>query len=134
MNSSPSAVITVLSWVARIGAAAIYLQTLYFKFSGAPESVYIFSALGAEPIGRLGSGVAELIVAILLLVPRTAALGGALSLGLISGALGAHLFVLGVEVQGDGGLLFALAAIIAVFSALIVWLHRRELPLIGARL
>lgn len=134
MKSSLSPVWNLVSWAARLGAAVIYLQTLYFKFTGAPESVYIFSALGAEPIGRISSGVAELIVAILLLVPRTAALGGALSLGLISGALGAHLFVLGIEVQGDGGLLFALAALIAILSLLITWLHRRELPLIGARL
>ncbi len=133
MTASLSAFEKALSWIARISAAAIYLQTLYFKFSGAPESVYIFSALGAEPVGRIGSGAAELIVAILLLLPRTAALGGVFSLGLISGALGAHLFVLGIEVQGDGGLLFGLAAIIAVLSALVIWLHRRELPLIGDR-
>jgi putative oxidoreductase len=129
MTASVSAYEKVLSWIARISAAAIYLQTLYFKFSGAPESVYIFSALGAEPVGRIGSGVAELIVAVLLLIPRTASIGGVFSLGLI----GAHLFVLGIEVQGDGGLLFGLATLIAVLSALTIWLHRRELPFIGDR-
>jgi putative oxidoreductase len=99
-----------LSLVLRLVVAAILLQTLYFKFSGAPESVYIFQTLGAEPWGRIGSGVAELVAAVLLLLPRTAGLGAVLSLGIISGALLSHLAILGIEVQGDGGLLFALAA------------------------
>ena len=93
----------------RFAAALILLQTLYFKFSGAPESVHIFSTLGVEPWGRLASGVAELVAAILLLTTRWNWLGAALAIGIMLGALGAHLTVLGIEVQGDGGLLFALA-------------------------
>lgn len=107
--------------VLRLVVAAILLQTLYFKFTGAPESVYIFQTLGVEPWGRLSSGVAELVAAVLLLVPRTAVWGAVLSLGIISGAILSHLTLLGIEVQGDGGLLFGLAVAVFVGSAVIAW-------------
>lgn len=123
-----------VSWIARLVVAAVLLQTLYFKFSAAPESVYIFSKLGLEPWGRIGSGVAELIAAVLLLLPATTALGALLALGVISGALVSHLTKLGIEVQGDGGLLFGLALVVFVGSALVLWLHRRALPIVGHRL
>ncbi len=116
-----------LSWVLRIIATIILGQTLFFKFSGAAESRYIFSTLGIEPWGRYASGVAELVAVVLLLIPRTAGLGGLVGLGVISGALVSHLTLLGIEVQGDGGLLFYLA--LAVFSccAGIVWLYWADL-------
>lgn len=117
----------ILSWLLRLLVAGILVQTLYFKFTGAPESVYIFSTLGVEPWGRLGSGVMELIAAVLLLIPRTVAKGAVLSLGVIAGALLSHIFVLGIEVQGDGGLLFLLAVVVFVGSAALVWLHRDQL-------
>jgi len=122
-----------LSWAAQIAVAAILLQTLFFKFTGAPESVYIFETLGLEPVGRIGSGVAELVASVLLLVPGTAALGALVAAGVITGALGAHLTKLGIEVQGDGGLLFALALVVFFGSLLVLWLRRRELPVIGER-
>lgn len=120
-------------WALQIVVALILLQTLFFKFTGAAESVYIFSTLGAEPWGRIGSGIVELIAAIMLLVPRTLVYGAILALGTISGAIMAHLTKLGIEVQGDGGTLFALALIVFISSALILWLHRREIPIIGSR-
>lgn len=116
-----------LSWVVRLIAAIIFLQTLYFKFTGAPESVYIFSTLGVEPYGRIGSGIAELIAALLLLYPRTAGLGGLLGLGIISGAILSHLTVLGIEVQGDGGTLFYLAITVFICCLITTWLHRFQL-------
>ena len=122
-----------VSWILRIVVAAILIQTLYFKFTGAPESVYIFSKLGLEPAGRIGSGIAELIAAILLLIPGTAALGGAITMGVLAGAIVSHLTKLGIEVQGDGGLLFGLAVVCFVGGAVITWLHRRELPFVGSR-
>lgn len=125
---------TKLSWLLRLVVAAILLQTLFFKFSAAPESVYIFTTLGLEPWGRIGSGVAELVAAVLLLLPATTALGALLALGVISGALVSHLTKLGIEVQGDHGLLFALALVVFVGSAAVLLLHRRALPLVGARL
>lgn len=118
---------TVLDWILRLVPAAILAQTLFFKFSAAPESVYIFSTLGAEPWGRIASGVAELIAALLLLVPPTAPFGALLACGVMAGAIGAHLTRLGIEVQGDGGTLFTLAVVVLVTSAITVWRHRGRL-------
>ena len=126
--------ITVLSWVLRITAAIILLQTLFFKFTAAPESVYIFTKVGAEPWGRIGSGVVELIAAILILTPRFTWLGSLLAMGVMAGAIFNHLTVLGIEVQSDKGLLFALALIVFVCSTANLLLHRSEIPVIGRRL
>lgn len=134
MSAELSRVETRISWVLQLVVAAILGQTLFFKFSAAPESVYIFATLGMEPWGRIGSGVAELVAAILLLVPATPALGALFALGVITGALGAHVTKLGIEVQGDGGLLFVLACVVFAGAAVILWIRRRELPIVGARL
>ena len=125
---------TVISWAARIIIAVILLQTLFFKFTGAEESRYIFSTLMGpelEAIGRIGSGVVELVAAVLLLVPTKAWLGAMLSLGTISGAIFSHLTVLGIEVKSDGGLLFGLAVAVFMLSAAVLLIHRRELPILG---
>ena len=125
---------TFVSWTARIIVAVILLQTLFFKFTGAEESRYIFTTLmGAEfeAIGRIGSGVVELVAAILLLIPSKAWLGSVIALGTISGAIFSHLTMLGIEVKGDGGLLFGLAVTVFVLSAVVVLIHRRELPVLG---
>jgi uncharacterized membrane protein YphA (DoxX/SURF4 family) len=117
----------IISWIAQIGAAAILGQTLFFKFTGAPESVEIFRTLGAEPWGRLATGVMELIAVVLLLSGRWAAFGGVLAAGLMFGAIGSHLTKLGIEVQGDGGLLFALAVITLTLASIVVVLRRGQL-------
>ncbi len=121
----------VVSWILRIGVAAILLQTLFFKFAGAAESKYIFETLGIEPWGRIGSGTVELAAAILLLIPTTRVLGALLALMVISGAIFSHLTKLGIVVQGDGGLLFGLAIAVFLGSAALVVMHRDELPFIG---
>src|SRR5205809_2627094 len=100
---------SITSWILQIIVAVILFQTLFFKFTGAEESKYIFSKLGLEPWGRIGSGVVELIAVILLLYPRTVTLGAMLSAGVISGAIFSHLTKLGIVVQGDGGVLFVLS-------------------------
>jgi uncharacterized membrane protein YphA (DoxX/SURF4 family) len=130
-SSSLSPLLRTASWIARIVVAIILLQTLFFKFTGAPESVYIFKTVGQEPWGRYGSGIVELIASVLLFFPRGVALGAALALGTMSGAIFFHLTKLGVVVQGDGGLLFALALVVFVSSAFLVWVHRRTLPVLG---
>ena len=117
----------ITSWILQLVAAAILFQTLFFKFTGAEESRYIFTQLGLEPWGRIGSGVTELIAVVLLLIPRTVPLGALLSLGVMSGAILSHLTKLGVVVKDDGGLLFALAITVFVCSAVILMLRRREL-------
>ncbi|MEZ5057364.1 MAG: DoxX family protein [Saprospiraceae bacterium] len=117
----------LVSWAMRIIAAGILLQTLYFKFTGAPESVYIFETVGMEPYGRIGSGIMELIAAILLLVPRTAWLGAVLGIGVISGAIFFHLTKLGIEVQGDGGLLFYLAVVVLICCLVTLYIHKKDI-------
>src|SRR5664279_6000909 len=121
-----SMVVTVLSWFLRITAAIILLQTLFFKFTAAPESVYIFTKVGAEPWGRIGSGVVELIAAILLLTPRFTWLGSLLALGVMAGAILSHLTILGIVVRGDKGLLFSLALTVLLASGINLILHRSE--------
>lgn len=124
---------TMLSWGLRGVAAAILLQTLFFKFTGARESVYIFSTLGIEPWGRIGSGVFELIASVLMLLPRTVVYGAAMSLATITVAIASHLTKLGVAIPavGDNGELFTLAIVVWVCSAATLLLHRREIPVLG---
>jgi hypothetical protein len=124
----------VVSWVLQVVVAAILFQTLFFKFSGAEESKYIFRTLGAEPWGRLGSGVVELIAVVLLLTPRTVVFGAILSLGVISGAIMSHLTKLGIEVQNDGGLLFGLAVLVFLGSLGILAVRRAQIPIVGPKL
>lgn len=119
------------SWTLQILVAAILFQTLFFKFAGAEESKYIFRTLGLEPVGRIGSGIAELIAVLLLLTPRTVTLGALLALGVISGALMSHLTRLGIVVQNDGGLLFGLAVVVFAGSAGILAIRRTQIPLVG---
>lgn len=114
-------------WIAQLTAAAILGQTLFFKFTGAPESVWIFSTLGAEPWGRLGSGAVEAMAVVLLLLPRTAVFGALLGAGTMVGAIASHLVFLGVEVQGDGGLLFALANVVLIACLTVIALRRAQL-------
>lgn len=125
MKTSP-----ILLWILRIIAAVILLQTLFFKFTDAPESIYIFETLGAEPMGRYGSGVLELITSILLLIPRYTWAGAVLGLGIMAGAIASHLFVLGIHIQGDGGLLFALGVTVFVCCLLLTWIHRKQIPVL----
>lgn len=113
--------------ILRIIISLILLQTLYFKFTASPESVFIFSTLGLEPYGRILSGVGELVASILLLIPSTVILGAALSLGIISGALVSHLTLLGIVVMDDGGLLFILALVVFFLSIGILILRKEEL-------
>lgn len=112
--------------VARFAAAIILLQTLYFKFTGAEESVYIFSTLGVEPWGRWLVGALELVAGVLLLIGSAAWLGAGLAVGLMLGALGAHLTVLGVEVHNDGGYLFFLAVAVLAASLVVLWIQRKK--------
>ena len=129
---------TVLSWCLQLAVAAILLQTLFFKFTGAEESVYIFSTVGrflniagVEPWGRIGSGVLELVASLLLIVPATASIGAILTMGVMAGAILSHLVVLGIDVKGDGGLLLGLALTAYAGSAIVLALRRAQIPVVG---
>jgi len=115
----------------RIVVAIILVQTLRYKFTAHPDSVYIFTSIGFEPYGRIGIGVLELIAAILILIPKTVWLGSLLSLGLISGAILIHLTSLGIEINGDGGILFYMAIVVFVLSFILLWMNRKSIPFIG---
>lgn|SRR5690606_1680464 len=112
-------------WLLRIIPAIVMLQTLYFKFTAAPESVYIFSTLGMEPVGRIGTGCLELVASILLLIPRTTPLGALLGVGLMAGAIASHLTKLGIVVMDDGGYLFFLALVVFSCCVTLVVLWRK---------
>ncbi len=131
---SRSSLERVSEWIARLAAAGILLQTLFFKFTGAPESVHIFETLGLEPLGRIGSGVVELAAAILLLLParRLATLGALLALVTMSGAIFFHLTKLGIVVQDDGGTLFAMAIVVFLSAAFVLLKTFRHLPALPA--
>ncbi len=124
----------IISWTLQALAAAILLQTLFFKFTGAKESRYIFSTLGLEPWGRIGSGVVELVAAMLLLSPRYAAVGAVMAMGVMCGAIISHLTKLGIVVQNDGGLLFTLAIVVLASSVGVLVLRRATVPVIGPAL
>jgi len=139
--------ILVFSWACRIVAAIILLQTLFFKFTAAPESIYIFTKLGifvhsyvpiasigmVEVSARIGSGIMELVAAVLLLTPRFVWAGAVLAMAATGGAIVSHLTFLGIEVQRDKGLLFFLAIAVFVTSAIALFLHRMQIPVLGKR-
>ena len=139
--------VLIFSWACRIIAAIILLQTLFFKFTGAPESIYIFTKLGTfihsyvpiasigtvEVSARIGSGIMELIAAVLLLISRFVWAGAVLAMAATGGAIVSHLTFLGIEVQGDKGLLFFLAIAVFVTSAIALFLHRMQIPVLGIR-
>ena len=125
-----------IQWTLRLVPAIILVQSLFFKFSGAEESILLFTTIGLEPIGRIGIGIAELIIAIVLLVPRTTVLGALAAASTMAGAVFFHLFTpLGIAIQlpngeSDGGGLFTMAVLVLLLSLLIVYFHRSKLPII----
>lgn len=118
----------IFIWIVKLLAVVILVQTLYFKFTGAEESVYIFQTLGVEPYGRIGSGIVELIASILILIPRTTLLGALLALGTMAGAIFSHIFVLGIVVKDDGGTLFALAIITLICCLILIYNQKSKIP------
>ena len=118
----------IFIWIVKLIAVVILVQTLYFKFTGADESVYIFQTLGVEPYARIGSGIAELIASILILIPRTTLLGALLAIGTMIGAIFSHIFVLGIVVKDDGGTLFTLAIITLICCLILVYNQKNKIP------
>ncbi|MBB2146844.1 DoxX family membrane protein [Pedobacter sp. LMG 31464] len=117
----------IICWILRLVVAVILLQTLYFKFTASPESVFIFTQLGIEPWGRVGTGIIELIASILILFPKTTVYGALMAMGTMAGAIFSHLTKLGVVVANDGGELFILACIVFVCSSVLVYVNRNQL-------
>ena len=118
----------------RIVVAIILVQTLQYKFTAHPDSVYIFSKIGLEPFGRIGIGVLELIAAFLIIFPKTIWMGALLTLGIIGGAIIMHLTQLGIEINNDSGKLFYMAVGVFTLSGIILVNERKSIPIIGKKL
>lgn len=117
----------------RILISILLLQTLRYKFTAHPDSVYIFTKVGLEPFGRIGIGILELFSAVLILIPKTIWAGAILTIGIISGAILMHFTILGIEINNDGGLLFYMAISVLIFSLIVLWNHKKEIPIIGQK-
>lgn len=116
----------ILLLVIRLAVAIILLQTLFFKFTGHPESVALFTKLGVEPVGRIATGVLELVVSLFILYRPTVALGSLLGIGIMAGAIVSHLFIIGIESAGDGGQLFSMAIIVLIFCLILVLAYQQD--------
>ncbi|WP_191860032.1 DoxX family membrane protein [Hanstruepera ponticola] len=123
-----------IPFILRLTVAIILIQTLRFKFTAHPDSVYIFEQGGLEPYGRIGIGILELIAGILLLIPKTVWLGAILTLGIIGGAISMHLTKIGIEVNNDKGTLFITAITTFILSIIILYLYRRDIPFLKSRI
>lgn len=122
-----------LPGILRIIVALILIQTLRFKFTAHPDSVYIFTKVGLEPYGRIGIGILELIAGCLLLFKKLAWAGAVLTLGIIGGAIIMHLTQLGIEINGDNGVLFGTALVTFILAGIILIIYRKDSPIIGKR-
>lgn len=118
----------------RIIISVILVQTLRYKFTAHPDSIYIFTKVGLEPFGRIAIGVLELIAAILILIPKTVWAGALLTVGIISGAILMHLTLLGIEINNDGGMLFYLAVSTLILSSIILWDQRKSIPIVRKKI
>ena len=122
-----------IPFILRIIVALILIQTLRFKFTAHPDSIYIFEKVGLEPYGRIGIGVLELIAGILLLIPKTVWVGASLTLGVIGGAVMMHLTQLGIDINNDGGTLFITAIITFILASIILYLYRKDIPFLNLK-
>ena len=113
------------TWILRLVAAGIMLMTLYFKFTAHPQSVRLFTELGMEPWGRIGTGVFELIASVLILYPRTTGFGAGLGAGLMAGAIFFHVTKLGLKFDGDYEL-FTMAVIAFVCCLILLLIFRNQ--------
>lgn len=118
----------------RIIIAFVLVQTLRYKFTAHPDSVYIFTKIGLEPYGRIGIGVLELIAAILILIPKTIWAGALLSAGLMAGAIFSHLTKIGIEINGDHGQLFFMAVVIFIMSVIVLYFQKQHIPILNKRI
>ncbi|MFY7672439.1 DoxX family membrane protein [Tenacibaculum sp. MEBiC06402] len=121
---------TRLPLILKIIAAVIMLQTLFFKFTGAQESIDLFTKVAGEneQLMRIGTGVLELIASILLFIPRRVWLGAALTVGLMGGAIFSHLTKIGITHNNDGGTLFMMAVITLISGGILLFFNKKDIP------
>ena len=124
---TPSQIVT---FVCQITIIIILGFATWSKFYGEDIGFFIFESLGI-PETRLFIATLEGIAVIFLLIPSFVHYGALLSFGVMMGALMAHISVLGWSVYNDGGELSMLMITVIVASVIILWIHRRKMPLIG---
>jgi hypothetical protein len=90
--------------------------------------------MGVEPFGRISLGVIELIISICILIPKTKYAAIVMSIVIVLGALMSHIFILGIIVNGDNGLLFSLACLIFLLSIILFIYHYEEIKLKANRI
>ncbi|KJD34575.1 DoxX family protein [Tamlana nanhaiensis] len=112
--------------IIRLIVAVILWQTLRFKFTAHPDSVYIFDKIGLEPYGRIGIGIIELISGLLILIPKTVKIGAIVTFLAMLGAVCTHLTILGIEIKNDGGILFVTAVITLILSLIILLISKQQ--------
>lgn len=117
--------------IIQIVAAGIIGMAGVSKFMAHPSVVFVFSELGLEPTGRIIIGIIEVSCAILLLTRTYAVVGAFFLLGTMAGAFIAHVSVLGFSIQGDGGRTVVLLAVEIICASTILYLRRRQLPIVG---
>ena len=122
-------------FILKIVAAFMMLQTLFYKFGGAQESIDLFTKLAGEneAMMRIGTGVLELIASILLFVPKATWFGALMTVGLMSGAILGHFTKLGIEHNNDSGLLFGSAIFIFITGVIVLFSERKNMPIIGEK-
>jgi len=125
--------LAIITWALRLLTALIMLQTLYFKFTGHEQSVRLFTELGMEPWGRIGTGIMELVAACLILYPKTTAYGAGLGAGLMAGAIYFHLTSLGIVFDGDAWLFIYAVTCFACCLFLLIIYRRQVLQLVSKR-
>ena len=122
----------IFSWVAQLIAVVIMGQTLFFKFTGHPETIAIFEEKLNMPGGQYVIGIAELIACILLLIPTSVAYGALLGAGLMTGAIIGHITHIGWEGNHLTLGIMAIITLVSCISVLII--RRKELPFIKSAL
>lgn len=129
MNSK---ITNIVSWIAQIIAVVIMGQSLFYKFTAHEESVAIFTDINMEPYGRILIGVLEVFACLLLLKRSSAHYGALLGFGIMGGAVIGHFTQIGFE--GARGQLGAMAFLVMICCAVILFIRRMELPFVGSAL
>ena len=120
----------IISWILQLIVVVILGQTLFFKFTDAPETVELFGQLGMGPFGYKLIGLLELIACILLLIPGSVATGALLGWGVMTGAIIAHVTEIGFE--GEYGVLGSMAIAAWLLCIGIMYLNRTSIPVLSA--
>lgn len=123
-----------IAWVCQFIAGPILIYAGILKLSGNQADIDLFMRLGMESAGRILIGVIELFAGLMLISDAFAALGALIGLGVMVGAIIAHITHLGYNVAGDGGLHVLMLTIVLSTCMTALLIRRKQLPFIGPTL